>query len=198
MIVTIPMVPRCGEVRVRATIALMDPDGLLVRRGDRNVDERFGALTTPGELSDVLDVLECSAGSTQFSKRVLRRAGQLSEGPIRSVVLGREFWESVETSGIQADATALRRLVEAAAWAVAGREEEGRFAIHKVRIGSARDAPQRVRASDGASAWRADVTKARAGWRLHYWHMKRAGPGECEGVELALVLQEGDPVRIPE
>jgi len=52
--------------------------------------------------------------------------------------------------------------------------------LHPLGRSPAPDSPQRMRGQDQASAWRIDVMKYGAGWRLHYWHIPGADGGRIE------------------
>jgi hypothetical protein len=66
----------------------------------------------------------------------------------------------------------LRSILKAASAVIADKAREiSGYRLHHFRESEAADAPQLIRSSDQAKAWRLMLQKHGAGWRLHYWQI---------------------------
>jgi hypothetical protein len=111
--------------------------------------------------------------------------------PLKMLRVGPKFLESVQAL----EAVGAERVVEVCAHVAAGRAHEipGLHA-HPLRSGS-RGAPNRVRARDGAQAWRCALkVNAPSAGRLHWWVLQGVEGGALEFASVGL----HDEVDIPD
>jgi len=153
---------------------------------DRGVQGRLKVLTATAEVAfggSIADTYQSPASAVAL---VLHRLRQFDAQIPDAVVVsaGDQFVSSLEEHNLQAQQAILETVFERAAFAAIGRLHEIAGAkLHPVRTTQAADSPQ-VERADGAKLWRCMVTKAGAGYRLHYWSL----PGG--GVELDEILVE--------
>jgi hypothetical protein len=110
---------------------------------------------------------------------------------------GSQFWRSLHKTGVIDDTFAIGKLLRVCAAVIANKLDDMNVERRAKRETDSPDSAQQTRKSDKAKAWRLTITKANAGYRLHYWHVP-ASTSQAEQIEFALVLRERDPVVIPE
>jgi len=191
-IATLKFSDKNQEVTISATITYVIPE-LACQPGDI-ITQTFPLLFAPEGLLPLIDVLELweqgEAGIVYAIEQQLQKdwqkAGKISL-PFR---LGTYFIESISSNGLDTQENVLRRIIVQAAATIAEQVKDSASAkLHPLRVNLAPDSPQRIRSSDQAKAWRLDVTKHGAGWRLHYWHV----PGPDGGsIEFSNVCKESD------
>ena len=75
-----------------------------------------------------------------------------------------------------------------AAAAIAGKDHEiSGYQRHPLRENEGATSLQRSRTEDNAKAWRLDIMKSGAGWRLHYWRIPNA---EGDVIEFSNIQKE--------
>jgi hypothetical protein len=197
-IVTLPLAGSAKEVAVVAAVGLVDPEQLAVRLKSATLDEHFPLVFSPEDLSRFHCEALLAGGEEKLSVLIRTIAGSVYAGsPLLDVTIGRHFWQSLNKTGILEDTFATGKLLRVCAGVIAERLDTLNVDRRPKRTTIAGDSPQQVRKSDKAKAWRLTITKAGAGYRLHYWHVP--GEGEQRGqIELANVLRETDEPVIPE
>lgn len=106
--------------------------------------------------------------------------------------LGSRFIASVASTGLHTNDLILRKIVRLAATVIANQAKQIESAkLHPLRQTSAGDSPQRIRSTDQAKAWRLDIAKHGAGWRLHYWHISNS---DGERIEFSNICKESDTI----
>lgn len=173
------------EIIVTAEITFVLPydcDCVLPYQFPTSVDESFHICF--GHI-DVLQQVGCSslwgsANSEQSAINAIQlRVGELiREGGAdpkvaRTFKLGSKFLESARHWGFTSSGSAMI-LIDSCARIVIGMPKNE---VNPFRINKKATAPQRVRSSDQASAWRTHLTKRGPGFRLMYWQNSR---GEIE------------------
>ena len=103
------------------------------------------------------------------------------------------FFDSVRENELDVNIQVLMKIVRAAAATIADKTKETGFELHPIRKNVAGDSKQHTRQDDNAKAWRLDITKHGAGWRMHYWQISTP---EGSSIEFANILKESDPVKI--
>jgi hypothetical protein len=197
-LVTLPFADRAKEVSVAGTIALVDPEEMAKRLGTQAVAESFPTVFSPDALAE-FDYEALLAGGEEALAALLTSLASSRHPGSRPLALslGSHFWESLHRTSIVEDRFATRKLLGICAALLAGRLDALNVDRRPKRATSAPDAPQQTRSADKAKAWRLTITKAGAGYRLHYWHVPADGE-HGERIELANILRETDPVVIPE
>lgn len=180
------------EVAISATLMYVIPE-LACKPGDV-ITQTFPLLFTPKDLQPLINVLECwqkGEAGIQYSivqqfQKDWHKAGKIS----LQFRLGPHFIESVSDNGLDTNEIVLKRVVMLAAAVIADQIKDIESAkLHPLRVNPAGNSPQRIRSKDQASAWRVDVTKYGAGWRLHYWRI----PGPDGGsIEFSNICKESD------
>jgi len=151
-------------------------------------------LLTPDDLFPLIDVLslwqEGEQGILYAIQQYYKKDwGNQVEQPL-DIRLGRVFLASVEKNNLHVQEIILTKIVRASAAIIAEKAEKvSGYKLHPLRENVAGNSPQHVRASDGAKAWRLDLTMEGAGWRLHYWRISTSQGGV---IELSNVCKEGD------
>jgi hypothetical protein len=140
---------------------------------------------------DQLDEVEGLFNFWQETQRALDWAynnlcakNSLGESPKRPVpIIGKKFNKSIEDAHHDRSLTVLDALFRNAVLALNGTGEffKGGPKHHELRIGPQSNQPQRVRASDGATAWRVHLCGV---IRLHYWLLPKG-----KGVEFSIVTK---------
>lgn len=180
------------EITISATITYVIPE-LACQPGDI-ITQTFPLLFTPEGLQPLINVLELFVKGEDRILYVLdqqwKKDWQKSGGIRMPFRLGSHFIESIIEAGLDTNEIVLKRVVMLATAVIAGQAKNIESAkLHPLRTNLAGNSPQRVREKDQASAWRLDITKHGAGWRLHYWHI----PGQDGGIiEFSNVCKESD------
>jgi hypothetical protein len=182
-IATLKFSDQIQEITVSAIITYVIPE-LVCQPGDAIV-QTFPLLFTPEDLLPLINVLEFwykgEGGIVYMIEQRHKKDWQKSGGPSLQFSLGSHFIESVNATGLDTNELVLRRIIMLAAATIADEIKHIPGAkLHPLRISPAPDSPQRMRGQDQASAWRIDVMKYGAGWRLHYWHIPGADGGRIE------------------
>jgi hypothetical protein len=197
-IVTAPLQHPENEITVSGTIDEIDPDDMVTRVGAAQISQQFSRLQSPDGLAAFHYDALVEGGQEHFCTLVASIAARLYPGAaILSMSAGAQLWRSLGQSGILENRFAAEKMLKICAAAVTGRLDEVNASRHKIRQSRAGDSPQETRESDKAKAWRLNITKEGAGYRLHYWHALPR-EGHVEHIEFANVLCETDPVVIPE
>ncbi|HXR65322.1 MAG TPA: hypothetical protein VN729_05335, partial [Ktedonobacteraceae bacterium] len=175
-----------------ATIIYAIPE-LACNLGDV-ITQAFPFLFSPDDLFPLINVLilweEGESGIIYALEQQVKRDWSHLGAVSLSFGLGTRFIGSVNSVGLDTNETVLRRVIVLAAATIVDQVKHVESAkLHPLRVNLAGDSPQRIRSSDQAKAWRVDVTKSGAGWRLHYWHI----PGPDGGsIEFSNVCKESD------
>lgn len=180
------------EMTISATITYTIPE-LACQPGDV-ISQAFPLLFTPDDLLPLIDVmvlwLEGESGVIYAIEQLYKKHWHKSgENPLQ-FSLGSHFCESIISSGLETHEITLHKIVKLASATIADQVKFISSAkLHPLRVNLAGDSPQRIRSRDQATAWRLDVTKHGAGWRLHYWHI----PGPDGGsIEFSNICKESD------
>jgi hypothetical protein len=196
--VTMPFVPLAEEVTVAGTVGMVEPEHMTERLRSLELDQRFPVLISPGDLSRFHYEALLAGGEAGYCELIAEVAESRHPGLARiAASVGGQFWQSLHRSGIIEDRFAALKLLVICAATLAGRLDELNVDRRPKRKTEAANSPPQVRDRDKAKAWRLTVTKAGAGYRLHYWHVP-ARDQQIEQIEFANVLRETDPVVIPE
>jgi hypothetical protein len=108
-------------------------------------------------------------------------------------VLGPQFLISVHERSVDTNIVVLSKILYIAAAVIAGQVRNIDCDLHPLRKTKAANSPQRIRARDGAKAWRLVLTNKGIGWRMHYWHI----PGSSGGsIEFSNILKKHEPELI--
>ncbi|MFS8067096.1 MAG: hypothetical protein ACMG6S_12055 [Byssovorax sp.] len=198
-LVTSPFADGVKEVSVAGTVELTDPESMMARLSSQALRASFPSLFSPGDLFAFNREALLAGGEGGFCAlvRTIALASYPGSQPLASS-LGSQLWKSLEKSGILEDALATGKLLRICSATLADRLEELNVGRRPKRETDAADSAQQTRGSDKAKAWRLTITKAGAGYRLHYWHVPARGDEQAEQIEFANVLRETDPVVIPE
>jgi hypothetical protein len=198
-LVTAPFAEGAKELSIAGTVEMIDPEGLTERFKGQALRERFPFLFSPGELSAFTREALLAGGEDAFCALVLSlvRAIYPDSVPLAARI-GSHFWPSLEKSGILEDAFATGKLLHICAATLADKLEELNVGRRPKRETDSPNSAQQTRLHDMAKAWRLTITKAGAGYRLHYWHGPARGEEQEEGIEFANILKERDPVVIAE
>lgn len=180
------------EMTISAIITYVIPE-LACKPGD-TITQTFPLLFTPEDLQPLIDVLalwyEGTTGIIYAIEQQFQKDWQEAKGISLKFSLGAHFIASIARVGLDTNEIVLRRIIWRAAAVIANEAKQIESAkLHPLRTGIAGDSPQRIRKKDQARAWRLDITKHGAGWRLHYWHIP--GP-DGESVEFSNVCKESD------
>lgn len=197
-LVTLPFANGARDVSVEGIVDLIDPESLAARLAGQPLRESFPVLLSPEDLSEFGYEALLEGGEAGFCALVTSIARSLypESQPLPSSI-GSQLWRSLDKTGILKDVFATRKLLRICAMTLAGRLGEVNVERREKRETSSPTSSQQTRESDKAKAWRLTITKAGAGYRLHYWHIP-ARAGQVEQIEFANVLRERDPVVIPE
>ena len=198
-LVTSPFPDGVKEVSVAGTVELTDPESMTARLSSQALRESFPFLFSPRDLFAFNREALLAGGAGAFCALVTSIALATYPGsqPLASS-LGSQLWKSLEKSGILEDAFATGKLLRICAATLANRLDELNVGRRPKRETDSPSSAQQTRESDGAEAWRLTITKAGAGYRLHYWDVPARGDEQAEQIEFANVLRETDPVVIPE
>lgn len=171
------------DIIISATITYVIPE-LACQPGDV-ITQTFPLLFAPKDLLPLIDVLTLwykgESGIIYAIEQQWKKNWDKMDSNFLTFSLGSHFSESVTSVGLDTNDIVLRRIVWLAATVIADQVkyiESGK--LHPLRINLAGDSPQRIRNKDQAKAWRLDVTKHGAGWRLHYWHIPGPNGGTIE------------------
>jgi hypothetical protein len=197
-LVTSPFEDSSKEVSVEGTIELVDPENMTERLSGRSLRESFPVLFSPADLSAFNHEALLTGGEHRFCALIGSMATSLYPGShLLASSAGSQFWRSLYKTGIIEDTFATGKLLRVCAAIVASRLDDMNVERRAKRETDSPDSAQQTRHSDKAKAWRLTITKANAGYRLHYWHIP-ASTGQADRIEFANVLRERDPVVIPE
>ncbi|HEY1352216.1 MAG TPA: hypothetical protein VGF67_21575 [Ktedonobacteraceae bacterium] len=181
------------QITVSAILTSTIPE--LVGISDTIITQTFPLIFTPEDLLPQIDVLDLwrpeeDAGIVDAIKQQWRKDWGNETRIALAFCLGPRFRESVTAAGLDTNRVVLGKITRFAATVIAAQMHHVPGAkIHALRTTPAGDSPQRIRKRDQARAWRLDVTKHGAGWRLDYWHI----PGPNGGsLEFSNVCKEAD------
>lgn len=179
------------EITISAVITDVIPE-LACKPGD-TITQTFPLLFTPEDLP-IINVLELwYAGETGIMYAIelhFKKIWQKTVGLALKFSLGAHFIASVASAGLDTNDIVLRKIIRLAAAVIADQAKQIEGAkLHPLRKELAADSPQRVRRKDQATAWRLDITKHGAGWRLHYWHISDPAG---ESIEFSNVCKESE------
>jgi hypothetical protein len=181
------------QITVSAILTATIPE--LVGISDNTITQTFSLVFTPEDLLPLIDVqdlwhTEEDAGIVDAIKQQWRKDWGKQTSVALAFSLGPHFRESVIAAGLDTNRVTLGKINRFAATVIADQIQYVQGArIHALRTTAAGESPQRIRRRDQASAWRLDITKHGAGWRLHYWHI----PGPNGGsIEFSNVCKESD------
>jgi hypothetical protein len=182
------------EVCVSGTVDLTDPQEMEQFLPDHRVKECFELLLSPDDLGTLPPLEAVAAEGEEFARyltKVTRRVSGTDPLPCR---LHSGFLESLQTSSIATNASAMESLVRACASVLA----EQAASVHGLRLEHFRDSespssPQRIRASDGAEGWRVSLSMGRAGWRLNFWRVPASPGASTDAIEFARVEKHNTP-----
>lgn len=189
-IVTLKCPDQSQEITISATIVCAIPE-LACTPGDV-ITQTFPLLPSPEGLLSSIDVpAPWDKGEADILSVIEQQ--RKKDWPTANTLpfcLGSHFCESVTSVGLDTNESVFRRIVWLAAAVTADEVKHKESAkLHPLRANIAGDSPQRIRGKDQAKAWRLDITKHGAGWRLHYWHI----PGPNGGtIEFSNVCKESD------
>jgi len=198
-VVTAPFAGGAKAVSVAGTVELVDPESMSARLSSRALRESFPFLFNPGDLSAFNREAVLAGGEGAFCALItsIALATFPDSRPIASS-LGSQLWQSLEKSRILEDAFSTGKLLRICSALLADRVEELNVDRRPKRDTDSPSSGQQTRSSDKAKAWRLTITKKGAAFRLHYWYIPARGEEQPEQIELANILQEADPVFIPE
>jgi hypothetical protein len=197
-LVTSPFKDSSKEVSVEGTIDLVDPESRAERLHGQVLRESFPVLFSPDDLSAFTYEALLVGGEHRVCSLITSMATSLyPESHLLAASAGSQFWRSLHKTGIIEDTFAIGKLLRICAAILASRVDDMNVERRPKRETGSPDSAQQTRKSDKAKAWRLTITKASAGYRLHYWHIP-ARADQPEQIELANVLRERDPVVIPE
>lgn len=161
------------------------------------ISQTFPLLFTPEDLQPLIDVRtlwyegENGAGIIYVIEQQWQKDWS-QMGQRLTFRLGPHFMESIASAGLDTNDIILRKIVRVAAAVLAHQAKQIEGAkLHPLRQTNAGDSPQRIRSADQAKAWRLDITKHGAGWRLHYWHISNA---HGESIEFSNICKESDHI----
>ncbi len=188
---TLKLTDPSQEMHISTIIKESIPE--LTNNAGEIITQTFPLFFTPENLP-LIDVLELwyegESGVIYAIEQQFRKDRQKADYISLTFSLGPHFIESIAEVGLDTNESVLRKIIWLAAAVIANqaRQIEG-AKLHPLRKTLAADSPQRVRDTDQARAWRLDITKHGAGWRLHYWHI--SGP-TGESIEFSNVCKESD------
>lgn len=191
-VVTLKCPDQSQELIVSATIAYAIPE-LACKPGDE-ITQTFPLLFAPEDLLPLIDVLTLWYKGETGIMYVIEQQWKKDWHKLNSASLpfslGSYFSKSITSVDLDTNEIVLRRIVWLAATVIADQVRYIESAkLHPLRTNIAGDSSQRIRDKDQAKAWRLDITKHGAGWRLHYWHI----PGPNGGaIEFSNICKESD------
>lgn len=149
-------------------------------------------LFTPENLQPLVDVLALlykgEKGVVYAIEQQFRKDWHRTGITSLQFSLGSHFITSITSFGLDTNDI----IVRLAAAVIAGQAQQIEGAkLHPLRQTSAGDSPQRIRSTDQAKAWRLDIAKHGAGWRLHYWHISNS---DGERIEFSNICKESDTI----
>lgn len=191
-IATLKCLDQAQEITISAIITYTIPE-LACKPGDA-IRQVFPLLFTPDDLYPLIDVLafwyKGETGVTYIIEQQWKKDWHKSDSVALTFSLGSRFIESVASASLDTNEIILRKIAWLAAAVISDQVRHIESAkLHPLRANIAGDSPQRIRSKDQARAWRLDITKHGAGWRLHYWHIPDADGGT---IEFSNVCKESD------
>ncbi|SRR5258707_2983112 len=190
-IATLKFPDQSRMITITATITYTIPE-LACKPGDV-ITQAFPLLYSPDDLLPLIDILTLwEKGDREvlyIIEQQIKKDWYYLNGSPLPFSLGGRFVKSVNGVGLGTNEIVLRRIMVLAAAVVTDQIKHIENAeLHPLETHRGSKI-QRKRESDQASAWRVDVTKHGAGWRLHYWHI----PGPDGGsIEFSNVCKESD------
>ncbi len=157
------------------------------------IAQTFPLLFTPDDLPSI-NVLELwykgESGIMYAIEQQFKKNWQKVSNISLKFSLGSHFIESIANVGLDTNESVLRKIIWLAAAVIADQAKQIESAkLHPLRKTFAGDSPQRIRSMDQAKAWRLDIAKHGAGWRLHYWHISDSDGG---AIEFSNICKESD------
>ena len=183
---------KAKEIQVSFTVVYAVPEHIC--QSGEIITQIIPLLLTPDDLLPLIDVLylwqEGEQGVLYAIQQYCRRDWSAQIEQPLDIRLGYAFLTSIEKSHLDVQTIILTRIVHAIAAIIAEKAATvSSYKLHPLRENIAGDAPQLVRTSDGAKAWRLDLTKEGAGWRLLYW---RISTSQGSVIELSKICKESD------
>lgn len=194
-IVTLKLPDHSQEMSISSVIEVSIPERAC-KPGD-TITQTFSLLFAPENLYPLIDVMalwhtydEKESIITYAIEQQFRKDWPILNKVALEFRLGSHFIESVADNGLDTNDIILRKIVRLAAAVIANQAKHIESAkLHPLRQTNAGDSPQRIRSIDQAKAWRLDIAKHGAGWRLHYWHISNAN---SESIEFSNICKESD------
>lgn len=198
-LVTSPFNSNANSVAISGMISGVLPEECEAPLMKSALSEELSCVFAPSDLVEVIGAEEIfktdsSGPESKFLSELERRARSTPGLQTRLMATGPRFVETVRSSGIRSDSSALSKLMRVALDVSTGRARRlGLYDERAVRVSKSGSAPPKIRSGDGASLRRVTLTVHGAGWRLHYWDVPMIG-NQSGSVEFDEVLQESDRI----
>jgi hypothetical protein len=183
-----------GSREIAVSVIVLDALPDFARPVDNKIVQKFPLLITPDDLLPLINVFELWArgedGIIYAIKQQFKRDWSNTTASPLTFRLGPHFIASLNKRGLDYDEKVLRSILNAASAVIADKAKDiSGYRLHHFRESEAANAPQLIRSSDQAKAWRLMLQKHGAGWRLHYWQISTA---EGIVIEFANVGKESE------
>jgi hypothetical protein len=174
---TVALTDGTKEIVISAVVSYAIPD--FVRDADNTITHSFPLLLTPDDLLPLIDVIELwNEGESGIRYAIEQEYKKIWHKTIVKPMafrFGPAFMKSIIDAGLDTNRTVLQRIIRMASDVIAGKDHEiSGFQRHPLRENEGATSPQCVRSEDNAKAWRLDIMKSGAGWRMHYWRIPDA------------------------